>query len=204
MNLTTYEGLQSAIADTLARTDLANVIPGWIALAETQMRRTVRHWKQEKRVTADVAGRFYCLPPDYLETVRLHRPDGARMVLATHAEIQDRRAQSLVAGAPLIYAHVGGDLEFYPVPDGTYALELVYYADFPSLSNTVQSNWLLTLAPDAYLYGALVHSAPYLSEDVRLETFAALFNAAVEGVNRDNSRAQLSGTGLRKRFQNVG
>lgn len=200
MAINTYSALQSAIASTLNRTDLTAVIPDWITLAEAQMRRTVRHWRQEVRAVADVSSRLFALPDDWLEAVRIHDPNTAtRLDLISHAELQDLRAASALPGAPRKYAFVGAEIEFYPVPDGEYLIEMVYRAEIPALSNSTTSNWVLQYFPDAYLYGSLIHSAPYLAEDSRLQTFAALFNAAVEGINSDDARARWSGTGLRKR-----
>lgn len=200
MALDSYTALRTAIADTVLRTDLAAVIPSWIAMAEAQMRRTVSHWRQEARVTADVSGRFYALPDDWQETVRIHDPATAnRIELVSHGELQDMRAASLVAGRPSKYAHIAGSLEFYPVPDGEYEIELIYRREIPALSDSNASNWVLQYYPDAYLYGALLHSAPYLTEDERLPTWTALFASAVEGINADDVRAKWSGSGLRKR-----
>lgn len=200
MAIDTYSALQSAIASTLNRTDLTAVIPDWIALAEAQMRRTVRHWRQEVKATLTADARFEPIPDDWLETVRLHDPVTAnRLELVSYAELQDMRAASLVAGKPTKYAHVAGQFEFYPEPDGEYALELIYRQEIPALSVSNTSNWVLQYFPDAYLYGALIHSAPYLAEDARVQTWAALFTSAVEGINADDVRSRWSGSGLRKR-----
>jgi hypothetical protein len=44
-------------------------------------------------------------------------------------------------------------------------------------------NWLLTLAPDLYLYGALLESAPYIKEDGRIQTWALGLSTALDGLN---------------------
>jgi len=51
--------------------------------------------------------------------------------------------------------------------------------------------------PDVYLYGALLHSAPYLKEDQRAQTWAALYTTAVERINDASSKSTASGSGLR-------
>ena len=45
------------------------------------------------------------------------------------------------------------------------------------------SNWLLALAPDLYLYGALLESAPYIKEDGRIQTWGLGFTAAMNDLN---------------------
>ena len=42
---------------------------------------------------------------------------------------------------------------------------------------------VLALAPDLYLYGALLESAPYIKEDGRLQTWGALYRSALDGLN---------------------
>ena len=49
MALTNYTGLKASIADFLNRDDLTSVIPDFVALAEAQINRDVRHWRMEAR-----------------------------------------------------------------------------------------------------------------------------------------------------------
>ena len=46
------------------------------------------------------------------------------------------------------------------------------------------ANWLLTMAPDLYLYGALMEAAPYLKEDGRIQTWAAGLSNALASLNQ--------------------
>ena len=200
MALDSYTALKSDIAETALRSDLTAIIPTWVSLAEAQMRRTVSHWRQESRVTLTVAARLVDLPADWSETVRLHDATTAKRIeLISEAEMQDLREASLVVGKPAKYTHGAGKFEFYPEPDGSYDVELIYRQRIPALSDAAPTNWVLEHFPDAYLYGALIHSAPYLTEGERLATWSALFASAVEGINADDVRAKWSGTGLRKR-----
>jgi hypothetical protein len=54
-----------------------------------------------------------------------------------------------------------------------YTIEMVYRKNIPAFA-TNDPNWLLTLAPDLYLYGALLESAPYIKEDGRIQTWERL------------------------------
>lgn len=203
MTLATYAELKTAISDTLARDDLTDTqLSGFIRMAEAQMSRQIRHVSMETLSTISLTSRFYTLPADWVETIRLHLPDQpGRIELVGHAALQDMRVGSETAGVPRFYAYVGGDIDLYPVPDATYSAELLYYAAVPALSDTNTSNWLLTAAPDAYLYGALIHSAPLLQEDARIAVWAGMFTAAVGELNAASNAAKWSGTGLRKRMR---
>jgi hypothetical protein len=83
-------------------------------------------------------------------------------------------------------------------------MELLYLAKIPALSDSNTSNWLLSEAPDVYLYGSLVHSAPYLQEDDRLGVWAQLYGAAVERVVELSDKAKWSGSGLKMKNRGLG
>ena len=50
----------------------------------------------------------------------------------------------------------------------------------PLVEGVTHTNALLEEAPDAYLYGSLIASAPFLVEDARLEVWGSLYRAAME------------------------
>ena len=50
----------------------------------------------------------------------------------------------------------------------------------PLVEGVTHTNALLQEAPDAYLYGSLIASAPFLVEDARLEVWGSLYRAAME------------------------
>lgn len=199
MSITTYAELKSAIADFLNREDLTSVIPTFIALAEASLNRDLRHWQMEKRSTATFDGQYEALPSDWVETVRV-KAGNYSLDLMSQADMLDKReAYEDATGAPQFYAHTAGQLELYPTPDGSYSGELVYYAKIPALSDSNTSNWLLSLAPDAYLYGSLLHTAPYLKNDERVATWATLYSNAVKALNATSRAGKWGGSGLTRR-----
>jgi len=62
---------------------------------------------------------------------------------------------------------------------------MVYRRRIPALSATTTTNWLLDLAPDAYLYGALVQAEAFLAEDDRLPMWKAAFDEAINELRAD-------------------
>ena len=66
MALTTYAELKASIADFLNRDDLTSAIPDFITLAEADMQRRVKHWRQEKRSTAELDTQYSAIPADFL------------------------------------------------------------------------------------------------------------------------------------------
>lgn len=200
MAITTYDELKTAIADTLNRDDLASSVPNFISLAEANMQRKIRHWRQEKRANAVIDSQYSAVPADFLEIIRLYITSGDTkpLELISQGELLERkRRNSNTSGSPSFYALTAGELEVYPVPDGAYDAELYYYSRVPALTSVDTTNWLLDYFPDVYLYGSLVHSAPYLKDDERIRVWAALFQEAIDAINASSEKAKFGGSSRR-------
>jgi len=204
MPITTYSELKTNIADFLNRDDLAAISSTFISKAEADMNRRLRHFRQEKRSTVSITGQYSTLPTDYLETIRFYITGGDTnpLELISQGQLLDRKYKNLnTSGNPRYYAITAGEIEVYPVPDGTYTSELYYYGKTPALSDSNTSNWILEHHPDAYLYGSLIHSAVYLKEDERIQVWAALYQSAIDAINQESEKAKFSGSGLRMKIR---
>jgi len=195
--LTNYSELQSDIADWINRSDLSSKIPTFIALAEAQINRDVRHWRMETRSSGQqsAADEYMQLPADWVETIRLHVTDSGTSTvnLISRDAMADKRQGN------------NDSIQLYPTPSAETNLELLYYAKVPALSDSNTTNWLLTEAPDIYLYGSLLPSAPYLEEDERATTtWAQFYAAAVQQLNQASDQARYSGSGLRLKIRGLG
>ena len=204
MAITTYAELQSNITDFLNRDDLASVTPTFISLAEADMQRQVRHWRQEKRSTAELDTQYSAIPADFLEAIRFYITSGESRPLELISQFQllDRKyKRANTSGEPAYYAITAGEIEIFPAPAGTYTAELYYNARIEPLSNSNTSNWMLQYFPDAYLYGSLIHSAPYLKDDARLQIWAALYQSAIDAINMSGEKAKFGGSGRRMKIR---
>lgn len=204
MSITTYAELQTVIADFLDRDDQTERIKTFIQLSEAEMSRKLRHWRMENRATAEIDGQYSAIPADFLEPIRLHLETGdyKALELISQSEMQSLRMRNLdTSGKPAFYALTQGELEVYPTPDGTYNLEMNYYAKIPALTTSNTTNWVLDNYPDAYLYGSLIHSAPFLGEDARMTTWAALFQSALNGIMNESDQAKFGGSGRRMKIR---
>jgi hypothetical protein len=169
-------------------------------LAEADIARKVRHWKMEKRATVQLDDQYSRVPTDWLESIRFYLSGGETYELKQvgHAEIINRRMNSgNTSGRPKYYTMSDSAFEIYPTPDAEYTAELLYYAKNEALSDSNTYNWLLQDAPDVYLYGALMHTAPFLGEDARLPVWANLYQSALDGVNLASEKSRTQSTGLR-------
>lgn len=204
MAITTYAELKTAVADFLNRDDLASTTETFISLAEANMQRKLRHWRMEKRSTAEIDTQYSAIPADFFEVIRFYVTSGDTkpLELISQAELLDRKRKNLnTSGSPSYYAITAGEIEVYPVPDGTYDTELYYYSRIPALSDSNTSNWVLEYFPDVYLYGALVHSAPYLKDDARMQTWVPLYQEAIDAINLESERSKFGGSGRRLKIR---
>ena len=200
MSITTYSELKTAVANWLNRDDLTSVIPDFIALTEADLDRKLRHWRMEKRATVQLDDQYSRVPSDWLESIRFYISSGTTFELhqTSHSDITRRRMNAAnVAGRPQYFTMSDGAFEIFPTPDTAYTAELLYYGRTAALSDSNTSNWVLEYAPDAYLYGALVHSAPYLVDDQRTQVWASLYQNAIDNVNMASDKARSTTSGIR-------
>jgi len=192
--ITTYATLQSAVTEWLARdqdTTLIARIPTFIQLAEAKFNRELFVRQMESRATALVdttsdEPEFISLPSDFqsMRRVRLSSVTGKPCLSFKSGTQMDeyRYTTSDVTGQPRYFTIFGTEMELAPTPDDDYTLEMIYRQNIPPLA-TNDPNWLLSLAPDLYLYGALLESAPYIKEDGRIQTWSVGMASALAGLN---------------------
>jgi len=207
MALTTYAELKTSVGDWLNRTDLATAISDFVSLAESQIERQLRTRQMIVRATASIGTEYSAVPADFLETKSLKlntNPVTALQFDTVDALDTLSNTTYLSSGKPLRFSIVGGQIRVLPIPDGEYTAELVYYAKLAKLSNTNTTNWLLTQAPDVYLYGSLLQAAPYLQDDARISVWSSLYQAGLDQLQIADDRGSTSGGALMARARTFG
>ena len=197
MAISNYSELKTAIASWLDRTDLTDIIPDFIALAETRHKRDFKIRRMETRVTANTidGSEFYTLPDDYvaMRNIKLNTDPKTPLEFLT-PEIMDRLNAGSSKGRPKAYTIKGNNIELRPIPDGVYQVEVSYYKHFTALSDSNTTNDMLTHHPDVYLYGALVEAEPYLQNDKRIQVWSGYYDRAKQDIITSNERDRHSGT----------
>jgi hypothetical protein len=192
MSFDTYTNLQAEIVDYLARDDLNAKIPSFIALTEAKLNRELFVRQMELRETSavDLASNepeFVSLPSDFqsMRRIRLNGITGKPQLayMSTAALDEYRASIGNVSAQPKYFTVFGDEMEFAPTPDLAYTLEMVYRGIIPPLASN-STNWLLTLAPDVYLYGALLEAMPYIKKDDRIQVWVAGFASAIDSLNK--------------------
>lgn len=191
MALSNYTELQASIAGWLARDDLTSRIPDFVTLAEAKFNRTLLHPRMETRTTLTVNTlltdpEFLDLPSDF-QTMRMVRLSGVtgkpRLQFMTQTQMDDfRYATDNVTDQPVYFTIVGDQIELAPTPNEDYDVEVLYRANIPPMASNA-TNWLLTLAPDLYLYGALLEAAPYMKKDERIAVWGSALATVLDQLN---------------------
>ena len=189
-----YASLRAAVTEYLARDQDATLIariPTFVQLAEAKFNRQLFARQMEQRATAVVnlaAGEpeFIALPADFqsMRRVRLSSVLGKPALEFRSGSQMDqyRFEASDIAGRRRYFTVLAGEIEIAPTPDDAYTIEMVYRRNIPPLAEN-DSNWLLALAPDLYLYVVLLESAPYVKEDSRIQTWGVGLTAALNELN---------------------
>jgi hypothetical protein len=207
MALTTYNELKTSLADWLNRQDLTSTIPDFISLAEAQIERQLRTRQMIVRSTASISDEYNAFPTDFLETKSFKldtNPVTAMTFQTVDAMDNLTNTRYFASGKPLYFTVVGTQIRVLPIPDGTYTGELVYYAKLSKLSASNATNWLLTQAPDVYLYGSLLQAAPYLQDDARISVWSSLYQAGLDQLSIADDRGASSGGALMTRARTFG
>lgn len=201
MAINTYATLVTAVENWLARDDLTDRVPEFITLAEAKFNRVLIHPGMETRSTAviDTASdepEFLSLPSDFqsMRSVRLSGVTGKpRLEFLSQTQMADYRySTDNVTGQPVYYSIMGSEIELAPTPNDDYTLEMVYRAYIPALTASNTTNWLLTLAPDLYLYGALLEAAPHIKEDERLAVWGQAVSTVIDQLNTLGERQSVN------------
>lgn len=203
MALTTYTELKEAILDYLGRTDLSDRVPTFVALAESRMNRTLRLRVMEHRAYCTVLAGNSEVP---LPTKRVKGDWDVFLDMRdlVWTPMAGGKSKNIYYATPDLYAvekersgmpshftiAAGNDLFLLPTPDHNGTLQLSYYAEVPPLCEEQPDNEILLTAPDLYLYGSLVESAPWTRGSAPVEMWQQYLKEAVRNVTRSEQSAR--------------
>lgn len=156
MAIATFAQLKTAVASWLHRTDLTSVIPDFVTLCETDIKRDLRLREMEASTTVALTSTTLALPDGFLEVRRVIVDD------IVQDYIQPSGFNPLRESLTSNYTVLGTNLLFQ-VSSGTAKVD--YFKQFTALSVDGDTNWLLTNHPDIYLFGSLAWACSYTRDD---------------------------------------
>lgn len=202
MALTNYTTLQTAITTMAMRTgdtDFTSFLPDAILMAEQVMQYgtddmpALRTADMEQTSTGPLTSGSAALPTDYLQW-REVRVANYPPLDYVEPGWMDNAYPTGRAGVPGYFTIEGATLVTAPVSNSTVTLN--YYKKIPDLA-TNTTNWVLTKHPGLYLYGSLIHCAPFMMDDQRIATWAGLYKGMVNGLNRSDRMARFARSSTR-------
>lgn len=193
--ITDYGSLQTAVADYLNREDLVSNIPQFIQFAENRIYRELRTPGNEKFVTYRATeydnSASIQLPIDYLEAKLVIWDD--RALERKSDQYFTRRDPNRASATPLRFSRIGGFLFFDPPGDTNADVDLYYYF-VNNLSDDTPTTNMLTVAPELFLYGALLEAIPFLKNDERIPVWQGLYEKAFADVMAQAWDAEYAGS----------
>lgn len=196
-----------------------SVITEWIRDAEERMNNELRTTEQVVRTIATFDDDCTLLPDDWLETIYVKPKGRLPLNFVTNREYwhmdSNGRSSDLVAVEDPaevypsnrgngVYTHVGNTLYVWPHVDPTLfpQIEICYFRGLVPLGET--ADVIFTRYPSVYRTCTLAAGTPYLVEDERLQTWAALATAGIQKANQAAAKARFSGSPIAPRIRGFG
>lgn len=179
MAITNYSELQSAVATWLDRTDLADVMPDFIALGENYINygggagKPLRVREMQKDVALPVENGIAVLPHDFLSLISI---------------CKDASEQAL------FYRIIGEDLHIQDLQNGD--INLTYYARVAPLTDASPTNWLLQKHPDIYLRVTQMMAAEFIKDMTQAVLMGQVVDRFIGQLNDAESYDGLRHAGL--------
>ncbi|MQW00727.1 hypothetical protein GHK46_26430 [Sinorhizobium medicae] len=186
MTISDYASLIVDAGEYSGNDKFVHVAPRLLGLAELKLNRGLRVADMESSTTLTLSNGNASLPPDFLEAREVKTSANVPIRSVSLQQLTSSYAGN--SGTPTGYAIVGSTLKARPISDQT--LTLSYYAKIPALTPAAPTNWLLTKAPDVYLF-ALVNEIGIWAKDVAAAAAAQQFlMLALSGINIGDERSR--------------
>ncbi len=195
MSISTYGELKTAVGNYLNRSDLTSYIPDFIRLGERRISYgsdqpnpsvPLRIPAMQNQSTGTITNSSISFPMGFLEVIRLKGVSGPSYCTLDHAPNQRFTELQNSASLPTHYTFLNNTIQTAGTGSASYVLD--YYKAFTALSADSDTNWLLTNAPDTYLFAALLESAPFIADLESVNLWAGMYKSIVSALNRSTMK----------------
>lgn len=190
-----FGDLKSAIGTHYNHATVTSNAAMFVTLAESDLRRDVRVQAMESKATGTMVAGVITLPSNFIEARNLVI-DGYSIEYKTAEQFQEMETVGWATSgsAGRYFTRVGNTLEVLNGVSDSYSLQ--YYGAFSALSADADTNWLLTYAPDVYLFKALVYAAIFMKDSAAGQGYESIYQAAKDKTNYADYLNKYSGSGL--------
>jgi hypothetical protein len=186
MAISTYADLKAAVADFMNRSEMTTAQQeNFISLCEADIRNDVRVREMEATTSVTLTQQTLAAPTLMLEAREVHvegRP-------YTYHTPELYRIKRIYSPSTYMFTSIGSN---FIINASSGVASLTYYEAPAALTGTA-TNYILTYAPDVYLYGACAHAAQYYQDAANLERFKALYLGGVKRLNEREQNARFTG-----------
>ena len=179
----TYATLQTDVATYLHRSDLTALIPTFVERAEAVLFRELQVKDLATSVAGTTTGEYAALPADFATVSKI------TVVYGSTEYSLDYKSESAVAttSVPSVYAIENNQLRIFGASTGQ-AYTLYYIPKLTALSNSNTTSWLLTNAPDLYLYATALEGARHIRDQDEVARLTGYVTSALDSVRRMSER----------------
>lgn len=195
MPISTFDELRDTIIDWAlpgGEPNFVDQVPTFIRMAEARFDRELEVQNAIGTSIVTTSEAYPGWPPDWLATISISESGGGPLKQLTI--VQAEAIEACGPGVPIAYAIVDGGVRLVPAPSAARSYRLTYERKLHRLGDTVQSNWLLAVSPDLYLYASLVAAEVYLKNDERFPLWEGKAQQIIDDMNLQ-SRRQKYGQG---------
>lgn len=190
MALANYADLVAAIPNWMSRSNakLTNVIPDLVTLAEVRHKNDLKLKSQVVVLPGTTASETIALPSRFSELQSLVFSYGGSDVALQYVPPEEIERYGIVTGLADRYTIIGDNIKVARPPDTTYSYTLTYYQDFGGLKAN-STNWLMTNAPNVYLYAVLLEACLFVKDDKNASKWAVAYQNAVDKLVEADEKA---------------
>jgi hypothetical protein len=203
MALDNYDNFKAAVVRFSGRNDIATeIIDDAINIADSQIYGNpdaplrIRSMETRATAAASTSERFLALPDGFLMMRRLKINNALG-----DCDVRYRTPEQLPlygeTGIPRFFT-VTSQVEFERVPDSAYTVEMQYFKRFDAISDSNQTNDILTLFPNIYLFGALYIINQFAAEEEKAEYYYNKFIQAIAGANHQDRRGRYGSSPIQR------
>ena len=198
MALASYSDLQAAVKSWATRTDspFTSKVADFIRLGEERIWRRLRVSDMvtlPSTLTILAGLQYVDLPDDWLAFKRISSAAEPRIEFMPPDQLWDLPTP----GSATAYSIEGRRLLYGQIPAADLDLTVRYYAHPGNLSDSIATTWLLTKAPSAYLYAALLEAYLWAKNPAKVGEYGKLLDDVLAGLDSQDKAAMISGGALR-------
>lgn len=177
-----FMDLQSAVIEMVKRSDLVEVMPRLVKLAESDFNRRLRMAEQMASEDVTIASGLADLPDDFQTLIGVYDGAGREYVAQPPQALREVQGRGY-------FAIVGRQIQ----AAADEVLTVQYYATIPTISSSMTaSNWLLQRHPGLYLYAVGSEAAKFMADQDLFGKIAGILSAEYTKAESDDAAVRYS------------